>query len=70
MNTVASTDAGTTSSEITARSGLIRSIIPSTPTIVNTEVRSWVRLCWRVWAMLSMSFVTRLSVSPRAWPSR
>ena len=55
---------------MTASSGLISSIIPSTPMIVNTAVRSWVRLCWRVGAMLSMSLVTRLSVSPRAWPSR
>ena len=37
---------------------------------VSTEVMSWVRLCWRVWPMLSMSFVTRLSMSPRGWPSK
>ncbi len=53
-----------------ARSGLIRIIMIRTPMIVRTAVISWVRLCWRVWAMLSMSFVTRLSVSPRAWSSR
>ena len=45
--------------------GLISSIITSTPMTVSSAVISWVRLCWSVWPMLSMSLVTRLSTSPR-----
>ena len=62
---VTTSAAGTTSREITARSGLIENIMISTPMTVNTEVISWVRLCWSVWEMLSMSLVTRLRMSPR-----
>ena len=54
----------------TARIGLISSIMISTPTIVSSDVISWVRLCWSDWPMLSMSFVTRLSRSPRGWLSK
>src|SRR5690625_2435725 len=35
----------------------------------DTEVITWDRVCWRVWATLSMSLVTRESTSPRAWES-
>ena len=42
----------------------------STPTIVSSDVMSWVRLCWSDWPMLSMSFVTRLRTSPRGWLSK
>ena len=63
-------DAGTASSEITASSGLIVSIMISTPMTVRTDVMSWVRLCWSVWLMLSMSLVTRLRMSPRDWRSK
>ena len=45
-------------------------MISSTPTTVRTDVIAWVIVCWRVWAMLSMSFVTRLRVSPRGCPSK
>ncbi len=55
---------------MTARIGLIRSIIRSTPTTVRRDVISWVRLCWSDWPMLSMSFVTRLRMSPRGWLSK
>ena len=55
---------------MTARIGLIVSIRISTPTIVSSDVMSWVRLCWSDWPMLSMSFVTRLSRSPRGWLSK
>ena len=65
MSTVTTSDAGTTASEMSASSGLIVSIISSTPITVSTDVISWVRLCWSVWLMLSMSLVTRDSVSPR-----
>ena len=50
---------------MTARIGLIVSIMISTPTTVSSEVISWVRLCWSVWLMLSMSLVTRDRMSPR-----
>ena len=63
-------DSGTVSSEMTASSGLIQNMIASTPTTVQTEVISWVIVCWSVLAMLSMSLVTRLSVSPRGWLSK
>jgi hypothetical protein len=68
--TVTTTEAGTARREMRASNGLMRTIMTSTPTTVRTEVMSWVRLCWRVWPMLSMSLVTRLSVSPRAWLSK
>ncbi len=70
ITTVTTIETGTASSEMTARMGLIVSIRISTPTTVNSEVMSWVRLCWSVWPMLSMSLVTRLSRSPRGWPSK
>ena len=70
MKTVTTIDAGTASSETTASSGLIGSIMIRTPMIVSSDVISWVRLCWSVWPMLSMSFVTRLSTSPRGWLSK
>ena len=53
-----------------ARSGLIVSMMTSTPTIVSSDVISWVRLCWSDWPMLSMSFVTRLRTSPRGLASK
>ena len=55
---------------MTASSGLIESIMTSTPMTVNSAVMSWVRLCWSVWEMLSMSFVTRLRMSPRGCRSK
>ena len=55
---------------MTARSGLIVSIMTSTPMIVSSDVMSWVRVCWSDWPMLSMSFVTRLSRSPRGRASK
>ena len=70
MSAVATSDSGTASSETTARSGLIVSIMISTPMIVNSDVMSWVSDCWSDWPMLSMSLVTRLSRSPREWPSK
>ena len=68
MKTVVAMADGTTSSEITARSGLIVNMISRTPMTVRTDVIAWVIVCCRVWAMLSMSFVTRLRVSPRGMP--
>ncbi len=65
MRIVTTIESGTARSEMTARIGLIVNIRISTPTTVRSAVISWVRLCWSVWAMLSMSFVTRLRMSPR-----
>ena len=62
---VTSTDTGTVTSAISASSGEIQNIIASTPTMVSSEVTSWLRVCCSVWAMLSMSLVARLSTSPR-----
>ncbi len=45
IRTVTTSEAGTASSEMTARSGLIVNIRIRTPTIVSSEVISWVRLC-------------------------
>jgi hypothetical protein len=50
---------------MTASNGLIQIISASTPMIVRTAVISCVRVCWSDWAMLSMSLVTRLRMSPR-----
>ena len=55
---------------MTASSGLIQNIITRTPMIVHSAVISWVRVCWSELAMLSMSLVTRLRVSPRGWLSK
>jgi hypothetical protein len=64
MSSAVTIDAGTASSEMKASSGLIVNIMIRTPMTVRVEVMSWVRLCWRVWLMLSMSFVTRDRMSP------
>ncbi len=65
ISTVTTMERGTIRSEITARRGLIQNIMIRTPITVKKAVMSWVRLCWSVWAMLSMSLVTRLRMSPR-----
>ena len=58
-------EAGTIRKVTPASSGEIVNIMMSTPTSWNTDVIVWLSVCWRLWAMLSMSFVTRLSRSPR-----
>jgi hypothetical protein len=65
MNIVAPAATGITSSDMSARIGLIQNIIARTPMMVAMDVMICVRLCCSVPAMLSMSFVTRLRVSPR-----
>ena len=50
-------------------SGEIVIIMISTPTRVSVDVSSWLSVCCRLCARLSMSFVTRLSMSPRGWRS-
>ena len=53
-----------------ASSGEIQIIIAIIATTVSSEVSSWLRVCCRLCATLSMSLVTRLSSSPRGWPSK
>ena len=60
-----STETGTVTSAISASSGEIQNIMASTPTMVSSEVTSWLSVCCSVCAMLSMSLVARLSTSPR-----
>ena len=44
-------------------------IMISTPIIDIDELRIWLSVCWRLWARLSMSLVTRLNRSPRGCES-
>ena len=46
-------------------SGEITNMMISTPMTVSSEISSWLRVCCRLCDTLSMSFVTRLSSSPR-----
>ena len=62
-------DTGIVTSATSARSGEIVIIMISTPTSVSVDVSSWLSVCWRLCARLSMSLVTRLSMSPRGWRS-
>jgi hypothetical protein len=45
-------------------------IMVSTPTSVSSAFSSWLSVCCMVCCTLSMSFVTRLSSSPRGWVSK
>ena len=67
---VTSIEIGTETSATSASSGEIQNIIASTATTVSSEVSSWLIVCCRVWLMLSMSLVTRLSSSPRGCRSK
>ena len=70
ISAVTNTDSGTVTSAITASSGEIQNIMTSTPTMVSSEVISWLSVCCRVCATLSMSLVARLSTSPRGCLSK
>ena len=70
MACVIHSDTGMVSSAMIDSSGETTNIIASTPTIVSSEVSSWLRVCCRLVCTLSMSLVTRLSTSPRCWPSK
>ena len=63
-------DSGTVTSAITASSGEITTSITSTPIAVSPAVRIWLSVCCSAVATLSMSFVTRLRISPWGWPSK
>ena len=64
------TETGTVTSAISASSGEIRNITKSTPTMVSTEVTTWLSVCCSDWARLSMSLVTRDRISPRGCASK
>ena len=68
--TVTNAERGTTTRAMRASCQESQIIIPRTPTTVRTAVTTWESVCWSVWVMLSMSFVTRERTSPRAWPER
>ena len=70
MRIVTTTEMGTTSTEMRASSQLMENIMTSTPMMVSTAVMSCVRLCCSDCAMLSMSLVMRLRMSPRGWSSK
>ena len=61
---------GIVTSASSASSGEIHTIIAIIATTVSREVSSWLSVCCRLCATLSMSLVTRLSSSPRGWPSK
>ncbi len=69
MNFIRNRLTGTVPSAITARIGEMMNIMIATPIIVRIDVRICEIVCCRLWARLSMSLVTRLSRSPRGWPS-
>ena len=55
---------------INASVGEMKNIIPTTKTMVSSEVSIWLIVCCRLCDTLSMSFVTLLSSSPRGWRSK
>ena len=59
------TETGTVVSATSASSGEIVNIMIATPMSSSTDVSIWLSVCCRLCATLSMSFVTRLSRSPR-----
>ena len=65
MTRINQTETGTVVSATKASSGEIVNIAMATPMSSSTDVSIWLIVCCRLWAMLSMSFVTRLSRSPR-----
>ena len=69
MNEIVNSEIGTVMIATSARSGEIVTIMINTPMIVRKEVSIWLRVCWRLCERLSMSFVTRLSRSPRGMRS-
>ena len=66
MSLMASSDSGIVITATMASNHEMVNIMMRTATSVRHDVRSWLRLCCRLWATLSMSLVTRLSRSPRA----
>ena len=69
-STVMTIVSGIVTSAITASSGEMMNIITSTPTTVSSEITTCDSVCCIDWPMLSTSFVTRLSSSPRCTLSK
>ncbi len=67
---IATAEAGTVTSAIRASSQDTMNISVTTPTIVSSEVTSWLSVCCTDCCRLSMSLVTRLSISPRGCRSK
>ncbi len=67
---VSASDSGIEISATSASGGETTIIMASTPSTVSNEVSSWLIVCCRLCETLSMSLVTRLSTSPRCWPSK
>ncbi len=61
---------GMVTSAINASVAEMTNIIVTTKRIVIREPSSWLNVCWRLCETLSMSFVTRLRISPRGWRSK
>lgn len=64
------TETGTVIRATRASSGEIQNIMASTPTMVSSEATIWLRVCWSVCWMLSMSLVARERTSPRCCLSK
>ena len=65
MKRMAQIDTGTVVSATSASSGEMLIITTATRPAERTDVSIWLIVCWRLWATLSRSFVTRPSRSPR-----
>ena len=61
---MSTTETGRMTTVISVMSGLMDSIMMSTPTMVVTDVMSWVTPWFRLWPSVSTSFVMRDRVSP------
>ena len=65
MRTVTTAATGMATSEMRDSWREMVSIMTNTPRTVMRELSACDRVCWRVWATLSTSLVTRESMSPR-----
>ena len=70
MSTETTSETGIAHRAMSVSRGLTVSIMTSTPTSWSTALRICESVCWSVCWMLSMSFVMRLSSSPRGWASK
>ena len=67
MSLMASSDSGIVTMATMASSGEIEIIMIITPMSVRHDVSSWLSVCCRLWATLSMSLVTRLEQVATGW---
>ena len=66
MSRMRYSESGMLTSATSARGGEMTNMMMIVPTSMNVFVNSWLMVCCRLWARLSMSLVTRLRRSPRA----